>query len=420
MGWVRFTPSVTKGGLVVGAVALLSLSACNDLGEDATTYSVPGDGIFAGDVDGDGDVDLVTGGGDVSTVLMNDGTGTFTSTVVDGHVDFSHMMLMDVNGDTKQDMAMLTYNPGDPPTVPADWHLETRLSNGDGTFDDATVVGSTALAEGEHPAIAVISADMNADGHADVVAYRSSEGHPGAAVVFPWTGPNSFGPAVVSPSSSAVLTEGHLNHASTAAADVTGDGKRDLVIAGWGAWPGDPYSRGQIAVMAGNGAGGFTSTAAYAAIEGNSSRAIGPGIGDFNQDGRLDVVAADTRVVSGPETLTFWFGTPGGTLGSPVSRDGRGEQDTDLVVADFDQDAHLDIVTIARLFSDDLQGAGWLLKGDGTGNIASTSELGAKVPHDFEHGGIIPRDFDGDGVVDLAIGDGAGTVTVYRNRLTAG
>ena len=416
MGSVRFTSVVTKGGLVFGVVALLSLSACNDLGEDATTYSVPGDGIFGGDIDGDGDVDLMTGGGDVSTVLTNDGTGRFSPTIVDGHVDFSHMMLVDVNGDNRQDMVRFD---GDlDATGPAEWHLETSLSNGDGTFEDATVVGATSLAAvGDHAAVAVISADMNADAHADVVAYQSSEGHPGAAVVFPWTGANTFGPAVVSPSSSAVLTEGHLNHASSAAADITGDSKRDLVVAGWGVWPGDPFSRGQITVMAGNGAGGFTATTSYPTIEGDSSRAVGPGIGDFNEDGRLDVVTADTRFVAGPETLTFWFGKAGGGLNGAVSRDGRGEQDTDLVVVDLDQDANLDIVTIARLHSDETQGSGWWMKGNGTGQIASTSQLGAAAPHDFQHGGIIVRDFDGDGRPDLAFGDGAGTVTVYRNRL---
>jgi hypothetical protein len=386
-------------------VAVLALSACNDIGGPVKTYSVPGQGLFAGDIDGDNDIDLITGGGDSWAVLINDGTGKYTSTVIDGHVDYSHMVLMDVNNDAKADMVLETGNNGDPTHgIPPQAFIETRLSNGDGTFGDPTAFGSVPAVDGNHAATAIIAGDANGDGHKDYVAYQSVQGSPGKAITWLWNGSNSFAAPITSTSSSPVLTEGHLNHCSTIETDVTGDGKADLVIAGWA--PADPDPLGYMTVLVGNGAGGFTATRNYPTIAGTSTRAIGPGVGDFNEDGRPDIVVADTRLDTGVNTLTFWFGNASGGLNSPVQRTGKGEDDTDLQVADLNGDGHKDIVTIARLHSDDTKGSGWLMLGTGTGQISNSSELDAAVPHDFGHGGVLVRELNGDNYPDIAMDDG--------------
>lgn len=412
MGRIRWALLGSLGALVV-------MVGCNDLGEDPTLYTLAGDGLFTGDLDGDGDLDMLTGGGDGYGVMINDGTGHFATSVVDGHSDFSHMVLADVNNDTRADMVNLIYNPGDPGNgVPADWRLTTFLSNGDGTFGTAKVVGTTAAVPGNYGAIAILAADIDGDNDADIELYKSGESQQGQAVVFRSSGANSFSAPVVSNSDSTVRTYGMLGYTGLAVADMTGDGKRDLVVSGGGTWPGDEYDRGQIAVLTGNGVGGFTATAKYPTILDTSSRAIGPVVGDFNEDGRLDVAAADIRFVSGPETFTFWFGQTGGVLGGPQSRTGRGEMETRIASGDLTGDGHLDIVTNSHLHADETKGQGWLIKGDGAGGIAGSNQVGSVDGYDGQHGGIVLRDFDRDGKLDAAFNDGRSTVAVFLNRLT--
>ena len=66
------------------------------------------------------------------------------------------------------------------------------------------------------------------------------------------------------------------------AADLDGDGKRDLVTAN--------YDAGNVAVLLGNGDGTFRAAVLYAAGMGTISVAVG----DFNKDGRPDLVAANS------------------------------------------------------------------------------------------------------------------------------
>jgi hypothetical protein len=411
---------MTRGAAVAGLTALVTLVACNDLGESPTTYTSAGDGLFTGDIDGDGDFDLLTGGGDGYGVLINDGTGHFATSFVLGHSDFSHMVLTDVNSDRKYDMVNLIYNPGDPGNgVPADWRLTTFLSNGDGTFGTPTIVGTTPAVAGNYGAISVLAADIDGDSDTDIELYKASETQKGQEVVFRSSGANSFSaPVITTTTNSTLRTYGMLGYTGQAVADMNGDGKRDVIVSGGGAWPGDEFDRGQIAVLTGNGVGGFSTTAAlYPTIADTSSRAIGPVVADFNNDNRLDVASADIRFVSGPETFTFWFGQANGTLASAVSRAGRGEMETRIASGDVSGDGYPDIVTNAHLHSDETKGAGWLIKVNAAGQIAGTSQVGSSGGYDGQHGGIVCRDLDGDGKVDVALNDGKSTVTVFLNRL---
>src|SRR5688572_2897014 len=92
-------PRWSSGGVAgLAAVALLSLAAC-DLGEAPVAYAVPGARLSAADVDGDGDVDLISGGGDTFATLLNDGAGSFTTVPNDEHADFTKMVVLDVDLD---------------------------------------------------------------------------------------------------------------------------------------------------------------------------------------------------------------------------------------------------------------------------------------------------------------------------------
>src|SRR5687768_15397089 len=94
-----------RAGAAAATVATLALAGCN-LGAEAVVYDLyelTGDQVdpyemAAGDVDGDGDTDIVVGGSSRSAVLVNDGAGGF-GPAVEGFGEQRFTALADVDGD---------------------------------------------------------------------------------------------------------------------------------------------------------------------------------------------------------------------------------------------------------------------------------------------------------------------------------
>lgn len=127
-----------------------------------TTGSLP-TGLASGDVDGDGDRDVVsfnrTGGATATvTVLQNGGSGTFTTTnyYMGPNPDFG--ALGDLTGDGKPEIiaANTTSTAG----------VTVGLNNGSGSFTKGT---TSALSSGATAAEGASVADLNLDGNLDVV-----------------------------------------------------------------------------------------------------------------------------------------------------------------------------------------------------------------------------------------------------------
>ncbi|MBL8799171.1 MAG: VCBS repeat-containing protein [Planctomycetia bacterium] len=115
--------------------------------------------------------------------------------------------------------------------------------------------------------------------------------------------------------------------------DLNGDGLLDLVV-GNRTEPGAAF----LTVYHGRPGGAFVEDPAgsYAARE-NAFCIVS---GDFNRDGRLDLIAADELNLPGRGTI--WYGTRGGSL-TPAQP--FGERLSDLGVADLNQDGVLDLLT---------------------------------------------------------------------------
>ena len=122
----------------------------------------------------------------------------------------------DFNGDGKPDLALLG-----PPPLPG--QLATLLGNGDGTFQDAVLGPSQA-----HPAESVFAVDLNEDGIPDLVTPDSTCCGYGSDTVsvFLARGDGTFHEPVDYPTGSEPI--------SVAAADLNGDGHVDLVVANSG------------------------------------------------------------------------------------------------------------------------------------------------------------------------------------------
>lgn len=165
------------------------------------------------DVNGDGKPDILVADGAGAGVLLGNGDGTFQPevTYTSGGATPTSIAAADLNDDGKQDLVVMNFDSG---------NVGVLLGNGDGTFQPAqTYSGADGAGT---PSVAV--ADVNGDGKLDLVAVIIDINSRGNVGVFLGNGDGTFEPDVVFPS-------GGNGAWALAVADVSGDGKPDVVVA---------------------------------------------------------------------------------------------------------------------------------------------------------------------------------------------
>jgi len=176
-------------------------------------------------------------------------------------------------------------------------------------------------------------------------------------------------------------------------ADVNRDGILDIVYSN--------YQSGAVAVLRGNGKGGFTSA---------GQTAVGPQpqdvvAADLNHDGFVDVVVA----INGSNSLDVLYGSASGVFTRRSFYAGR--KQNVLAVADIDLDGWLDVVVVST-DSDRTT----IMKGSESG-----LEMAGGTPTGNAPRGISSGDFNRDGHPDFAISNrGSNTVTVLLGDSISG
>jgi len=327
--------------------------------------------VAVGDFNRDGNQDLVAAnyqGANVS-VLLGNGGGTFAH-----HVDYTtaadpfRVAVGDFNGDGNLDV--VTANAHGYP-----YNISVLLGNGDGTFRPKVDY------ESDGPGYCIVAGDFNGDGKQDI-----AEGANYAQVsVLLGNGSGAFPTHVSYPVGSTPF--------GIVVGDFDGDGKQDLATAN--------QQAGSVSVLMGSGSGTFVAKPDY-------SLGIQPqdlAVGDFNGDARQDLVlpnasANSVRILRGDGSGAFAWTNNDYPTGSPYSPQA-------IAVGDFDNDGNLDVATPDTSYS----GVSVLLgRGD------ASLRPGITYNTDFVPYGVAVSDFNNDGRQDLATANSVGTVSVLLNR----
>jgi hypothetical protein len=259
------------------------------------------------DLDGDGDLDMIVSNDspDPKRVLHNDGSGVFTQVQTFGEPEWNtrHISVGDLNGDGLPDL--LVANRGGRGSTAS--YLCIGLA--DGTFRDPC----TPVYEGS--ATTVTPADMNGDGHTDlVIPHRDG----GQSLVLVNDGTGVFPDTVrIGPADAA--------YRSSRVGDFDGDGHNDVVVI-------DP--RSGTGVFYGSPDGGF---GPLAALGDEGTRPYAVLVADVDGSGSPDVIVG--YVGSAP---TVFFNDGPGTF-TPVSFGDAEGAAYGFAVADLDGDGLLDI-----------------------------------------------------------------------------
>lgn len=181
------------------------------------------------------------------------------------------------------------------------------------------------------------------------------------------------------------------NPQALAVGDVDNDGKTDVIAAN--------FKQDTISVLINDGTGMLAPQVKYPTGTGP----VGVGIADFDEDGKNDVVVANGLA----DTVGVRLGTGGGALGPETTFPAAGGP-TEMTIADLNRDGNLDVTV-----SDQQVGTVGVLLGDGHGGLGgqSTFKVG-QYPRS-----VAVSDYDEDGIPDLAVANsGPSSVSVLAGK----
>jgi len=304
------------------AAAVASASFVADTGPLTLGLGATPRPIRAGDVNGDGQLDLLVadynnGSPGSVAVFLGDGAGGFTEAIAKGS-PFAvgqgprGMVLADFNGDGKLDIATANYT---------DNTVSIRLGDGTGGFG---AVKTYSAGSGPQD---VQAGDVNGDGKLDLVIANNTDG---TVTVLLGDGAGGFTPASGSP-----FTVGTGPY-GVALGDLNGDGNLDIVTGNQGS--------NDATVLLGDGKGGFTRATGSPYPTGTTGSAPSAvALADVNGDGYLDLIVPNSG--SGDNNVMVRLGDGSGGFGA-ASHWSVGTTPWAIAVGDMNGDGSVDLVVV--------------------------------------------------------------------------
>jgi hypothetical protein len=331
--------------------------------------------VAAADLDGDTDRDLAVANtlSDDVTILRNTGTGDLAEpgsspeAAGDGPTSVASA---DLDGDSDQDLAVVNNGSGN----------VTILRN-DGSGNVAEPASSPEAAGNSPTSVAV--GDLDGDGDPDLAVANSSSDN---VTILRNTGAGDF----VQPASSPEA--GDDGPVSIVAADLDGDGDRDLAAANF---------FGGVTILRNNGAANFAKPASSPEPTGANPRALTAA--DLDDDGDNDLAVTNQLGAN----VTILRNTGSGNFVEPASSpEAVGTGPFAITAADLDDDGDNDLA-VTNSSVDSLT----ILRNTGSGNLAqpaTSPEAVGDAPT-----GVVAADLDGDLDRDLAVANqGSDDVTI--------
>ena len=344
--------------------------------------------VALGDLDNDGDLDLATGNeGQSNRLYLNNGTtdpfaeATGSNLTADAHDTYS-ITLGDIDNDGDLDLA--AGNEGQ----------ANRLYLNNGTADPFAEATGSDLGSDTHDTYSLALTDIDNDGDLDLVAGNRNQTnrlYANTGTTDPFAG--SAGTTIATTS---------IRVASMALGDMDNDGDLDLVVGN------DNYMINLLFLN--NGTATPFSGATGANITSDAHSAWSVALGDLDNDGDLDLVAGNYGQTN---RLYLNNGTENpfaGVSGSNISSD---QHDTaSVVLGDVDNDGDLDIVV------GNFQQADRLYLNNGTAApFAGVS--GSDISSDAHQArSLVLGDVDNDGDLDIVVGNYQQANRLYLNNGT--